>query len=71
MVSKIKGVFFIFIIFSLILATLSFFLMKKKAKEDSNTYTEARYLAFGDSITHGNWLEDSYPELVAEELGCK
>ena len=71
MLGKIKGSLIFLLVFSALLGIFSLHLTKKEVNENSKAFTGTRYLAFGDSITHGNWLEDSYPELVANELGCK
>lgn len=43
---------------------------KNQNSTDTHDFSSTRYLAFGDSITMGNYLEKSYPKLVAERLGC-
>jgi lysophospholipase L1-like esterase len=65
-----------FKIFSFVLAlcltsSLLLFTSCKKSKINSIDFSKTSYLAFGDSITHGNYLEKSYPKLVFESLKCK
>jgi lysophospholipase L1-like esterase len=71
MFGKFKGVLIFFLIISVLLGIFSLFSTERSVKKESNIFAGTRYLTFGDSITHGNWLEDSYPELVADELGSK
>ena len=71
MVNKTKTLIVFLLIISLTLGILSSFSLVKETNERENLFSKTRYLAFGDSITMGNWIEDPYPELVAETLGCK
>lgn len=71
MVNKLKSVFCFLLIFTLLFGVLLRFSFDENTNKNSDIFSETRYLTFGDSITYGNWLEDSYPELVANELGCK
>ena len=70
-----KKVLIVFSVLFFIASACALFLVGNNFSSDDSSqsvdFSQARYLTFGDSITHGNWLDDSYPEIVADLLGCK
>ncbi len=74
MKNKANKFSFIIVILVCILNICSCSLFLKNLNNSSAkpiNFSQLKYLAFGDSITHGNYLENSYPKLVVEILGCK